>query len=548
VRIETRLWVISGYGRPPVTDALLIHLSDLHFCQPKGRDPGPELHARLCKAVGETVNRAGGYGRIGVAITGDLVDDSETPAETIAATFQVFMRDLRAAVGSAPIVLVPGNHDRRGSGFFAPWSTKAMKNLESAMAGDGNIFVHAPNADQPLAQSVRDLSSTLGAKVVAYDSTHAINGQFSAGGMFRTEDLLAVPGIVGSDEPVVLLLHHHLVPTPVTDVGPMVTTGAPWFEQMLVKRFLPWLVSFADHEELFMTALGAGTTLTLLNTLGSAAIVLHGHKHYPTARLLRATQAGDGDVLLASAGSAGLLEHYQALGPIASTFLWPSFNVVSFRDAEVEVETVFFSPRGTRPNVRQTLAHVKRNGASWEAIPVAGPKISEVRVESDESDFTLSPGGSGLWDFACTRRLGAPPGSVRVYQEPIDALPRAEIAGDRTTVEQGGHAALRVEPGETSYRAGSALFRTVAEASRRSARDRFSPFESVCLKVRRGARTARLTLRGLPNAAQTAFGTLTDLNTGQERPVALERLEDGVALVVPSCPARRLLRIHWPLE
>src|SRR5256885_1133607 len=104
------------------------------------------------------------------------------------------------------------------------------------------------------------------------------------------------------------------------------TSHVPWLQQMFVGRLLPWLVSFADREELFMTALGAGTTLTLLNALGSPTLVLHGHKHYPTARLLRATQAGDGDVLVASAGSAGVLEHYHALGPIERTFLWASFN------------------------------------------------------------------------------------------------------------------------------------------------------------------------------------------------------------------------------
>ncbi|WP_394827143.1 metallophosphoesterase [Pendulispora albinea] len=533
-----------------MSDALLVHLSDLHFCQSKDRDPGSRFRASLFQAIADVVKEAA-PARVGVAITGDLVDSSETPAETISAAFSAFLRDLREAVGQAPVVLLPGNHDRRGSGIFAPWSTRAMDHIAHAMAGDPHVFVHAPTADEPLARHLPALSEVLNAHVVAYDSTHAVDGRFSAGGMFRTEDLLAVPGIVASDRPVVLLLHHHLVPTPVTDVGAVDTSHAPWPQQMFVGHFLPWLVSFADREELFMTALGAGTALTLLNALGSPTLVLHGHKHYPTARLLRAVQSGDGDVLVASAGSAGVLEHYRALGPIERTFLWASFNAIFFRGGEVEIETVFFSPKGTRPNVRQSIARAMRNGASWDAAPVRAPKPSEVLASSDDAEFRLEPGRQGVWDVTCTRRVITPAKSAKFYVEPIESLPRAEITGDAVTIEPNGQAMLSihaVETAETSYRARGGIVRTVAEARRLAPGDGFSPFASVCLKVRRGARSARLVLRGLPNAAAITFGTLTDLNTGHKRPVPLQEIEDGVALVVPSCPARRLLRIHWPLE
>ena len=532
---------------PHVSDSLLIHLSDLHFCQSKDRDPGPRFRASLFKAIGEVVKGAS-PGRVGVAITGDLVDSSDTPAEAIAAAFEPFLRDLRQVVGRAPIVLLPGNHDRRGAGFFGPWTTRAMDHIASVMAGDEQVFVHAPNADEPLARRVHALSAVLGAHVVAYDSTHAIEGQFSAGGMFRSEDLLAVPGIVGSDVPVIVLLHHHLVPTPVTDLGMVDTSHTPWFERLFLRRLLPWLVSFSDREELFMTALGAGTALTLLNALGSATIVLHGHKHYPTARLLRGMQSGEGDVLVAAAGSAGVLEHYLALGPLERSFLWASFNAISFRGPEVEVETVLFSPRGTRPNVRQVIARATRNGPSWERTPVRPPKPSEVLVSLDEAEFELTPGGTGLWDLVCTRRVITPPETAKRYQEPIELLPRAQIIGKGVLAEQRGQVMLEVRSGETAYRASSALSRTVEEARRQHPGELFSPFESVYLKVRRGAHTARLVLRGLPNAAEIAFGTLTDLNTGHKRPVATERVDDGVAIVVPSCPARHLLRIHWPVE
>lgn len=98
------------------------------------------------------------------------------------------------------------------------------------------------------------------------------------------------------------------------------------------------------------------------------------------------------------------------------------------------------------------------------------------------------------------------------------------------------------------YRGRNALCRTVAEAMRQYPKDEFSPFEWVGLAVRRGARRARLVLEGLPDAADVAFGTVTDLHTGRQSPRPLTPIDGGVALEVDACPARRLLRIHWRLR
>ena len=72
------------------------------------------------------------------------------------------------------------------------------------------------------------------------------------------------------------------------------TRGRPPLQKLLVGRVLPWLVANGDREELTMTALGAGSALTTLQTLGRAVLVLHGHKHYATARLLKGLEADDG--------------------------------------------------------------------------------------------------------------------------------------------------------------------------------------------------------------------------------------------------------------
>ena len=58
-----------------------------------------------------------------------------------------------------------------------------------------------------------------------------------------------------------------------------------------VEHLLPTLIANADREEMTMTALGAGTALSTLHALNRAVLVLHGHKHYATARMLSGMSA-----------------------------------------------------------------------------------------------------------------------------------------------------------------------------------------------------------------------------------------------------------------
>jgi hypothetical protein len=125
----------------------------------------------------------------------------------------------------------------------------------------------------------------------------------------------------------------------------------------LVGTALPALVSYGDREELTMTALGAGTALSSLHAFGRAVLLLHGHKHVPTARLLAGMTDGCGDVLIASAGSAGTRERIHASRHPDAVRLWPSFNLVFLSEQDVQVESLSFPPRKTvRMPLRRLLA------------------------------------------------------------------------------------------------------------------------------------------------------------------------------------------------
>ena len=96
----------------------------------------------------------------------------------------------------------------------------------------------------------------------------------------------------------------------------------------------------------------------------------------------------------------------------------------------------------------------------------------------------------------------------------------------------------------TSLVVGGALA-SVAAASERPVDH--APFEWVGLVNRSRAAEARLEVR--PGPVKTPlFASVTDLTTGKEWPVPFTREGDVITVVVRQCPARRLLRLYWPLE
>ncbi|MET0413727.1 MAG: metallophosphoesterase, partial [Polyangiaceae bacterium] len=263
---------------------VIAQLSDLHLLS--GDDEQPEILSALVAALElEAARRPGGVDLL--AITGDVFDSASRDPKAAVAAFLRLHDELTSALGKAvPTVIVPGNHDRRKLGLIAPFRSEPFAALARALGE--RAFVHGSSIPF-LAQLVPQEVHRLPAWVVAFDSTYLPTGLISAGGMLRQEDILHVAAAIGEREPdwpVLFLLHHHLVPTPLTDVGVVQVGKTPQLVRWSVEHLLPKLISNADREEMTMTALGAGTALSTLHALNRAVLVLHGHKHYATARML----------------------------------------------------------------------------------------------------------------------------------------------------------------------------------------------------------------------------------------------------------------------
>lgn len=450
------------------------------------------------------------------------------------------------ALGEAFTIVLPGNHDRRRFGLIGPNRAALFQALHRA-ADPAKIHVLGQRTPF-LAEIVPAALHALPAHVVAYDSSYLPNGLVGAGGTFRLEDLLQVHAQLPDDGlPLVVLVHHHLIPTPITDISHVGMAGTPGPVRWLVRHALPALVSYADREELTMTALGAGTALSTLLSFGRAVLLLHGHKHVPTARLLCGLGASSGDLILASAGSAGRTEGVHSTQPNPAR-LWPSFNLVELTDEDVRVEALSFSPkRRVRPAVRRTLVQAGRVGAKWHQVPITlGANEFAARVATDLAEYTLalSLSSDERWDFSCRRLVVVKAGAtLRRYADFVHALPALARA---TKSRRRAYRRVELSLDEpTPYLATDALCRTLAEAERCYGGG--TAFEWVGLLSRHGAEAATLRLSAPANARLQPFGSVTDLTTGSERPARLEERDGTWTLTVSRCAPRTLLRIYWPL-
>jgi hypothetical protein len=250
---------------------------------------------------------------------------------------------------------------------------------------------------------------------------------------------------------------------------------------------------------------------------------------------------GGGDVLVASAGSAGRRQELPGTRDPEAAHLWPSFNVVDWGGGgAVRVQSLSFGPKKVaRAPVRRTLAHATCIGPKWDAQPVSF-RVDDVfsRVAVDEARFALTPAGDS-WDFVCHRRVEPKPGaSLKRYIDFVHTVPRG-----------GAHRrAKRVElaVGDvTRYDVPSGLCRTLEEGRRRYGSG--AAFEWVGLLCRYGARRANLHLSCENASSLEPFASITDLTIGRERPVALVRGADGWNVTCEACQPRSLLRIYWPL-
>ncbi len=536
---------------------LAIHLSDLHLLSgaPEQDAILEGLVAAVRTYLEETRSEAGL-----LAITGDVFDSASIDRGRAVRAFRALCDGLAGAMGGpVPTVVVPGNHDRRRKGLVGPHRGELVEAL--AKETPSNVLVHG--VETPfLARVVPKAFHGLAASIIAYDSTYLPTGLISAGGIVRQEDLLhAAAHLDDDDSPVILLLHHHLVPTPLTDLGVIEPPPERWLRFGL-QRVLPEIVANADREELTMTALGAGTALSTLHTLRRAVLVMHGHKHYATARHLRHTVVGHGDVLLVSAGSGGTAEKWSPAGTSDAARLWPSFNAVRLEAGALSVDTVSFGYKGAKAGriAIRPLVAARQDGARWSTLPVRieSRGLPGPQLESNESVCRLAPSNDApdaRWDVIYERRVVRQGESPHRYLEHVEGIPGSRLvvlgADHRPaeTLPVPGRVELDIgSPGVTRYRLEDGVCRTAAEAERVYG-SRTAPYEWIGLMNRYDARRARLVIVGLGDAAREAFASVTDLGTGLEEPAKITRSAgDEVSLTIAPCGPRTLLRIYWPLE
>jgi 3',5'-cyclic AMP phosphodiesterase CpdA len=536
--------------------ALIIHLSDLHLLSnPQEQEV---IFDELVSALRHVGEQSAGPVRL-LAITGDVFDSATIDAKFATHRFAQLHKEICAALGGeVPTVIVPGNHDRRRLGLFGPHRGELFEALQETL--QGRAWVHGCNTPF-LSELVPPSYHGLPLWVVAYDSTYLPRGLVSAGGALRQEDLLyAAAQIAGKnpDWPVLFMLHHHLVPTPLTDLGPVEIDNAPAVVRWGVQRVLPDLIAHADREELTMTALGAGTALSTLHTLGRSVLAIHGHKHYATARMLDGMSEGDGDLLVVSAGSAGQAQRWNDQnGGTDSARLWPSFNVIELQGDDLAIDTVSFAwkEEGSAKRSRRALVRARRSGSQWRIEPLrqvniedAGPRLA---LNAARCQMRPSTAHQARWDYECEREVRrAPAAHLHRYLETVNGLEDGLCVVNAL----GAHAKLPLQvhlqvDGSVTYLVLGGVFRTLVEA-RRILGDRSSPFAHVALMNRYYSELASLSVSGLSDSAHDAFASATDLGTGLERPIPLERGAHAgeIDIHMRNCPPRTLLRLYWRLD
>jgi 3',5'-cyclic AMP phosphodiesterase CpdA len=533
--------------------SLIAHLSDLHLFAAAAEETA--IFKSLVEALrAETAAR--GRRMDLIVITGDVFDSvTVEPALATHRFAELLVAFQEASGGSTPTVIIPGNHDRRRSGLIGPHREELFLALRDKLGP--SAWVHGcttPVLSAVIPHEVHGQPLW----IVAYDSTYLPRGLLSAGGALRQEDLLYAAAQIGDQEPdwpVLFLLHHHLVPTPLTDLDTIDLRKTSALVRWGITRLLPELVANADREELTMTALGAGTAISTLHTLGRAVLVLHGHKHYATARLLDGVAKGEGDVLIVSAGSAGMAQTWYPTSARDAARLWPSFNVIDLTSDRVSVDTLSFgwkSGQQTR-HFRRPLVAAQRNRAQWllehiehDEFARLGPLLS---VNEAHFNLTHSPShAAARWDYTVERRVALlPKARLRRYVETVDALHGAtlHVEGADRTEDLPAQVRLNLR-GVVRYRVEAAISRTQREA-RRCLGDRASPFASVSLMNRYGSSSTRLVVTGIGEAVADGFASATDLGTGLERPLRVVRSDGSITLEQRDCPPRTLLRVYWRL-
>jgi 3',5'-cyclic AMP phosphodiesterase CpdA len=538
--------------------AFVIHLSDLHV---GSGDPEEEvIRSALVGAVADELGAREGTPAL-LAVTGDVFDDARAEPDVVVPRFLELLDALFERLGSQiPTVILPGNHDRRASGFIRTRRERVWDGLRERIGS--RAYVHG--LETPFLDAVLpDGFAQLPAWIMAYDSSYLPVGLLSAGGIIRPQDILRAAHRIrdrNPDWPVIFMLHHHLIPTPLTDTGRVELEGRWAPVRWGVEHLLPRIVANADREELTMTALGSGTALSTLHTLGRPILVLHGHKHYATARHLGAMQEGQGDVLLVAAGSAGKAQPWFPTTSNDAARLWPSFNLIRLEGAELDVDIVSFgyADDGVGDRAVRPLVRARRDGPRWRTATVPGGSAftTERRLELNELVCVVSRSSdASRWDVDYRRRFdGSAADAPKSFRELVDAVEDGELQVEAT---EGARAepsddhppfSITLHRGEPArFRIRRALFRRFEHAAE-ALGPRHAPYAWLGVMNRYLADRCRLEIRGPAEICDRAFASRTDLGTGLEEPCRVERTSTGVVIEFDDCPPRTLLRIYWPLD
>jgi hypothetical protein len=261
-----------------------------------------------------------------------------------------------------------------------------------------------------------------------------------------------------------------------------------------------------------------------------------------------------GDVLIVSAGSCGMAEAWNPAANRDAARLWPSFNVIALGDdGALDVETLSFGYKGHSAGRfgRRELVRAQKQGAAWNVTPVALDPVSSVGPEltRNERRIEVNPSrNAARWDFECTRIVEGHDASPRRYVENIDGIAGSTLHIDGREPAPGTPTRLELGLGrETRYRLEGGLCRTIDESTKVYGPGA-SPFEWLGLMNRYACDEVVLSVSGLGASARSAFASTTDLGTGIEQPLPLQRTDGHLRATVANCPARTLLRIYFPLE
>ena len=554
----------------------IIQLSDLHLSNdvlnaPQGRQG--QVLANLESALIQTKREyAAEDAEWIVVLSGDIYDSAAMNDDTVRAIFDHLLGILDRTLESPTTLLLPGNHDVRSRGVIRvgglwPWGNVfeiLQRHLQSKPQLNDRVFLYGNEAPSLLWTVPRGSRPV---DLAAYDSTYLPYGLFSAGGMVRAQDLLSLlPKLDTPPTPLVLLLHHHLIPTPVADFT---------LVQSPIRRLLKRLASNADYEEVMQTALGAGSALSALQRLGRPILALHGHKHYPSVRLLSGGAAvvenpdappDLGDILLLSAGSAGLVEEYLP-GHGLPMPIWPSFNHVQIDRSGVTAHIVVYPPdqdKSSKSPWARPLYSASCDDIHWKPRSFPGPQQQSYgvptppRLDRNESAVRIGEGASRL---AAARRslhvertlVAGPNPRLTEYAESIDCAKDATIrpvSGAKVS-EESSHEVLLNTDGSSSYEVSNALY-VFADDFAAAHDKRDAPFESIELLNRYHAKETKLSVSGLLSDChlkpEECFGSVMDLTLGIERPVPLVWASDVATITVSHCPPRHRLRVYWPVK